>query len=474
MADDKCGIGLIGLAVMGSNLVLNMADHGFSVGVFNRTAARTRDFMEREVGSRPIRAGYSIEEFISLLRKPRSILLLVKAGRPVDDVIGELLPYLEEGDLVIDCGNSYFKDTDRRGQRLAEKDLLFIGMGVSGGESGARRGPSMMPGGPEEAYERVKPILEAAAAHVDGEPCVDYMGAGSAGHYVKMVHNGIEYGIMQQIAETYDILKRGLGLSNEELQKIYAAWNAAELNSYLIEITARIFERKDEETGKHLVDLVLDEARQKGTGKWTSWESLELQAAAATIEAAVVARDMSGYKSEREEAARLLPGPRKRYAGDRDDFIAKLESALYGATTITYAQGMALLRKASEAYRYGIHPETVARVWRGGCIIRAALLRDIREAYRTNPNIANLLLDPRMGREVVNRQADLRAVVCAAADLGIPVPGMSASLSYFDTYRSAWLPMNLIQAQRDFFGAHTYQRVDREGTFHTEWEEDES
>jgi 6-phosphogluconate dehydrogenase len=391
---------------------------------------------------------------------------------PVDAVIRDLLPHLQPGDLIIDGGNSHFDDTDLRGKMLAEKGLHFLGVGISGGESGARHGPSIMPGGPREAYERVRPIFEAVAAKVNGEPCVTYLGPGSAGHYVKMVHNGIEYGLMQLIAESYDLMKRGLGLSDDELHDVYARWNETELNGFLIEITAQIFRQVDEKTGRRLVDVILDEARQKGTGKWTSQDGMELQAPTPTIDAAVAARDLSTYKTERETASRLLGGPSPSFQGERGAFLEQLRSALYAAMILTYAQGMALLRVASQSYGYGLDLEAVARIWRGGCIIRAALLEPIRAAYRARPDLANLLLDPDLSAELVRRQGDLRAIVSHAAGLGIPAPGLMASLAYLDGYRSAWLPANLIQAQRDYFGAHTYERVDARGVFHTRWSDD--
>jgi 6-phosphogluconate dehydrogenase len=470
MDEQRCEIGLVGLGVMGRNLVLNMADHGFPVAVFNRTTEKTRKFIEEEVGDRKILPGYSLAEFVGRLRKPRAIVSLVPAGRPVDEVIDELVPHLETGDLIIDGGNSHFRDTDRRGRRLSEKNLLFMGMGVSGGESGARHGPSMMPGGPQAGYERVREILEAAAAKAaDGEACVAHLGPGSAGHYVKMVHNGIEYGIMELIAETYDLLRRGWGLTNEELHSVYSGWNQEAVNGYLMEITTAIFRQKDEKTGNFLVDMILDQAKQKGTGKWTSFEAMELQAGTSAIDAAVVARDLSAHKAEREAASRTLRGPKTNFRGDRDRFLRQLQGALHAAMIITYAQGMDLLRRASRAYDYGLSLEAVARIWRGGCIIRAALLEDIRAAYRRQPELANLLVDPQLGKEVTERQADMRSVICAAARKGLPVPVFMAALAYFDAYRSARLPANLIQAQRDFFGAHTYERIDEKGIFHTEW-----
>jgi len=467
MSNQGCDIGLIGLGTMGRNFVLNMADHGFAVAVYNRTTEKTKDFMENEVGSRPIQAGYDLQEFVNLLRQPRALILLVAAGDPVDAVIRELTPLLVPGDLIIDGGNSHFTDTNRRGKFLAGKNLRFMGMGISGGEAGARYGPSLMPGG-----SRVGPILEAASAHVQGEPCVTYLGPGSAGHYVKMVHNGIEYGLMELIVETYDLMKRGLGLTAAELAPIYDRWDREELNSFLMEITAKIFTRKDEATGKPVVDLILDKAKQKGTGMWTSWDAMDLQVGTPTIDAAVVMRDLSGYKEEREAAARVLAGPTPTFTGDRERFIEQLRNALYACMIATYGQGMALLLKASTAYDYGLDLEAVARIWRGGCIIRAALLEDIRSAYKARADLPNLLMDPKLGQEFLKREGDLREVVKTAATLGLPAPAFMVTLGYFDAYRSAGLPANLIQAQRDFFGAHTYERLDTPGIFHTKWEGD--
>jgi 6-phosphogluconate dehydrogenase len=469
MKNQGCDIGLIGLGVMGRNLVLNMADQGVSVAVYNRTIEKTQAFIKNEAGKRDIRAGYTLAEFVGLLRKPRPIVMLVKAGPPVDAVIEELLSYLEPGDLLIDGGNSHFRDTNRRSKSLAERGFLYMGMGISGGEYGARHGPSMMPGGSKEAYERVLSILKATAAKVDGEPCVTFLGFTSAGHYVKMVHNGIEYGLMELIAETYDLMKRGLGLTNDELHVVYNKWNQGELKSYLIEITAQIFLQRDDKTDKRLIDMILDEAKQKGTGKWTSWDAMDLQVGTPTIDAAVVARDLSGYKAEREAASKVLKGPKVTFRGDRKTFIGQIKNALYAATIITYAQGMALLKQASNAYGYGLNLEAVARIWRGGCIIRAALLEDIRTSYQKQPGLVNLLMDPHLSEEVMARQGDLREVVSVAANLGLPAPGLMVSLAYFDGYRSAWLPANLTQAQRDYFGAHTYERVDKKGVFHTQW-----
>jgi 6-phosphogluconate dehydrogenase len=390
----------------------------------------------------------------------------------VDSVIKDLLPHLDKGDLIIDAGNSYFKDTDVRARNLAARGIQFIGVGVSGGEEGARHGPSIMPGGPKEAYERVRPVFEAAAAKVNGEPCVTWLGPGSAGHFVKMVHNGIEYGVMQLIAETYDLMKRGLGLNDDEVCEVYASWNKGELNGYLVEISSHIFSKPDEKTGKRLIDEILDVARQTGTGMWTSQSAMELQVPIPTIDLAVAMRDLSVFEKEREQAGAIYQQSIRRFTGDRNTFLAQLCRALYAAVIITYAQGLALLAVASDKYKYHLDLEAVARIWRGGCIIRAALLEDICAAFRARRDLSNLMLDSNLSRKVTEHQEDLRRVVCQAAESGVPAPGLMVSLGYLDAYRSAWLPANLIQAQRDFFGAHTYERLDAKGTFHTEWEKE--
>ncbi|HHX44749.1 MAG TPA: NADP-dependent phosphogluconate dehydrogenase [Chloroflexi bacterium] len=462
-------IGLFGLAVMGENLVLNMERNGFSVAVYNRTRSVTEAFAAGRAKGKRVTPCYTLEEFVGALSKPRKIMLMVKAGDPVDQVIAQLKPLLDEGDLLIDGGNSFFKDTERRAVALAQEGLNYIGTGVSGGEEGALWGPSIMPGGQFEAYQMVEPILTAIAAKVDGEPCVTYLGPRGAGHYVKMVHNGIEYGDMQLIAEAYDILHRGLGLSAAELHETFADWNEGELQSYLIEITRDIFAKRDEETGKPLVDVVLDEAQQKGTGKWTSQNALDLGAPTQTINAAVESRIISAYKEERVAASEVLTGPTATFTGDREAFVRDVRDALYAAKICSYAQGMALLRAASEEYGYDLELGGIARIWRGGCIIRARFLNDITAAYQRNPALANLLLDPYFREAILSRQAALRRVVQVAVELGIPCLAMSASLGYFDAYRTARLPANLTQAQRDYFGAHTYRRIDKEGVFHSEW-----
>jgi 6-phosphogluconate dehydrogenase len=467
----KYEIGMVGLGVMGRNLVLNMADHGCAVAGYDKDADQV-EALRKESAERKVCGAANLLDFIALLRKPRAIMMLVPAGAPVDSVVKDLLPHLDKGDLIIDAGNSWFKDTDVRARNLAAKGIQFLGVGVSGGEEGARHGPSIMPGGPKDAYERVRLVFEAAAAKVNGVPCVTWLGPGSAGHFVKMVHNGIEYGIMQLLAETYDLMKRGLGLNDDELQEVYALWNKGELNGYLVEITSHIFSKPDEKTGKRLIDEILDVARQKGTGMWTSQSAMELQVPIPTIDLAVAMRDLSVFEKEREQAGAIYQQPRRRFTGDRDTFIRQLGRALYAAMVITYAQGMALLAAASGKYGYRLDLEAVARIWRGGCIIRAALLDDICAAFQARRELPNLLLDPNLSRKLMEHQDDLRCLVCQAADSGAAIPGLMVSLGYLDAYRSTWLPANLIQAQRDYFGAHTYERTDAKGTFHTEWEKE--
>lgn len=469
----KRTFGVIGLAVMGENLALNVESRGFPIAVYNRTASKTKEFMETRAVGKDVKAAYSLEEFVQILERPRKILVMVKAGPPVDAVIEQLKPLLEEGDMIIDGGNSLYEDTERRTRDLESTTKLgFVGMGVSGGEEGALHGPSLMPGGTEFAYRELEPILTKIAAQVDDGPCVTYVGSGGAGHYVKMVHNGIEYGDMQLIAEAYDVLKNGLGLSNQQLHETFAEWNRTdELNSYLIEITADIFKYVDPETGHHLVDLILDSAGQKGTGRWTVLSSLELGVPIPTIYAAVNARVMSAYKDERVAAAKELPGPGETYPGDAALFVNKVGDALYCSKMCSYAQGMALIAKASQEFNYNISLPESARIWKGGCIIRAGFLDKIRKAFAENPGLPNLLLAPEFKQSILDRQEAWREVLVLANKLGIPVPAFSSSLDYFDSYRRANLPQNLTQAQRDYFGAHTYERTDkpRGEFFHTEW-----
>jgi 6-phosphogluconate dehydrogenase len=466
-------LGMIGLGVMGRNLLLNMADHGYSVAGYDKNQAKVQS-LKSESDGLPIRGSATLEEFIGTLKIPRAIVLLVPAGPPVDSVIQELLPYLTPGDLVVDGGNSYFKDTERRMKMLRERGLNYLGVGISGGEYGARTGPSIMPGGSEESYNRIRPIFEAIAAHVDGRPCVAYLGPGSAGHYVKMVHNGIEYGLMQLIAESYHLLKHCLGLSNENLHEIYRQWNTTELRGFLVEITSNIFARKDELTGKYLVDVILDEARQKGTGLWTSQEAMTLGVPLPTVDLAVIMRQLSDMKKDRLSASLIPDIVQREFKGDQTAFLEQVRNALYIGMLITYAQGMSLLRVASDAHKYHLRLEDVARIWLGGCIIRADILKKISAAYKSKPDLVNLLLDAEIAKEILNRQEHLRAVVQAAVGLAIPTPALAVSLAYLDGYRSPWLPANLIQAQRDYFGAHSYERVDAVGVFHTEWREEET
>ncbi len=464
--------GLIGLAVMGENLALNIERNGFSVAVYNRTASRTDEFMTERAKDRQIKATYTPEEFVASLSKPRRILVMVKAGAPVDAVIQQLKPMLESGDILIDGGNSLFDDTVRRTKELESEGLRFIGMGVSGGEEGALNGPSLMPGGTAEAYTALEPILVKMAAQVDDGPCVTYIGPGGAGHYVKMVHNGIEYGDMQLIAEAYDLLKNVAGLDHLQLHQVFSDWNKTdELNSFLIEITAQIFSYVDPDTQKALVELVLDEAGQKGTGRWTVMSALELGVPIPTIIAAVNARIASSHRSERLVAAKQLQGPTTAFTGDVAAFTDMVRDALYCSKICSYAQGMALLSAASKDMSFNLNLSEISRIWKGGCIIRAAFLDKIKKAFADEPELSNLLLAPEFKQSILDRQTAWREVISTAATMGIPVPAFSASLDYFDTFRRDRLPQNLTQAQRDLFGSHTYQRIDREGTFHTEWQE---
>ncbi len=463
-------IGVVGLGVMGKNLALNIESRGFSVAGYDLDAGKAKALVAGAAKGRAIEAVESPEALMRALERPRRILTMVPAGKPVDDVIAHLRPHLEVGDILIDGGNSFFQDTERRCRELQTAGLEFVGMGVSGGEEGALHGPSLMPGGSREAWQALAPILSAIAAKAeDGEPCVAPIGPRGAGHYVKMVHNGIEYGDMQLIAEVYDLLRRGAGLSASELSVLFDEWNRGELRSYLVEITARILGVADPDTGRPLVDLILDEAQQKGTGKWASQSALDIGAPIPTINAAVEARILSALKTERAAASRVLHGPSPTFSGDRARLVDAARQALHASKITSYAQGLALLRIASAEYGYEIQPGEVARIWRAGCIIRARLLGDIRDAFRRQPALVNLLLDEAFKSAVEERQQAWRLVVQTAVSLGIPVPALSASLAYFDAYRSERLPANLTQAQRDYFGAHSYRRIDREGSFHTEW-----
>ncbi len=464
--------GVIGLAVMGENIALNIERNGFPIAVYNRSREKTDAFMKNRAQGKNAVATYSLEEFVQALERPRRILVMVKAGGPVDAVINQLKPLLDPDDMIIDGGNSLYDDTERRVKDLEAAGFNFIGMGVSGGEEGALNGPSLMPGGSKAAYDAIEPIVTKIAAQVDDGPCVTYIGKGGSGHFVKMVHNGIEYGDMQLIAEAYDLLKNTLGLTQEELHETFAEWNKTEeLDSFLIEITADIFTKTDDETGKPLVELIMDKAGQKGTGRWTVMSALEVGVSIPTITAAVNARIMSAIKEERMIASEQLTGPAAKFEGDKKDFIGKIRDALYCSKICSYAQGMDLLAKASILNGYDLDLGETARIWKGGCIIRAAFLNKIKAAYDQDGKLANLLLAPEFKQTILDRQDAWREVIATAAKIGIPVPAFSASLDYFDSYRRANLPQNLTQAQRDYFGAHTYERTDKDGFFHTEWME---
>jgi 6-phosphogluconate dehydrogenase len=472
MPDETCDIGLIGLAVMGQNLVLNMNDHGFKVAVFNRTVSKVDDFINNEAKGTEVVGSRSIEEFISLLKRPRRVMLMVKAGDTVDQMIDHIVPHLEAGDIVIDGGNSLYTDSNRRTKALSEKGILFIGTGVSGGEEGARRGPSIMPGGNPAAWPFVKPIFQGIAAKVeDGTPCCDWVGEDGAGHYVKMVHNGIEYGDMQLICEAYDLLKQGLGLAPDELHDVFTEWNKGELDSYLIEISSLIFAKKDED-GSPLVDKILDTAGQKGTGKWTVISALDTGQPLTLIGESVFARCLSALKEERVEASKILEGPMaKADVGDRATYIEDVRRALYCSKIISYAQGYMLLRAAAKENGWNLNMGGIALMWRGGCIIRSIFLSKIKEAFDNNHGLDNLLLDSFFSSAVNKYQTSWRTALSHAIALGVPTPAFSTALAFFDGYRTARLPQNLLQAQRDFFGAHTYERIDQpRGQFsHTNW-----
>ncbi|MDO5565657.1 MAG: decarboxylating NADP(+)-dependent phosphogluconate dehydrogenase [Planctomycetia bacterium] len=491
MSEKKYDIGLMGLAVMGQNLVLNMVDHGFNVAVFNRTTSKVDDFLATdEVKSKgdKVAGTHSLAELVSKLKSPRKIMLMIQAkdavpapeialypkSAAVDAVIAELLPLLDKGDVIIDGGNTQFKDTERRTKFLAEKGIRYIGTGVSGGEEGARRGPSMMPGGDTEAWPLVKPIFQAISAKVGPNndiPCAEWVGERGAGHYVKMVHNGIEYGDMQLICEAYWMLKNAVGFTNEELYDVFTEWNKGELNSYLIEITRDIFTVKDPETKQYLVDLILDTAGAKGTGKWMSQLALDLGVPSTLVTEAVYARCISAMKEQRLHASKILTGPTGSYKGDRKEFVEQVRQALYASKICSYAQGYVQIQAAAKEYDWKLNYGQIAMLWRGGCIIRAVFLERIRDAFDADPALENLLLNPYFKNAVENAQSAWRNVVKTAIELGIPTPGFMTALSYFDSYRSANLPANLLQAQRDYFGAHTYKRTDKpgEGPFHTDW-----
>ncbi|NGX43377.1 MAG: 6-phosphogluconate dehydrogenase, decarboxylating [Chlamydiae bacterium] len=468
---EQADIGLIGLAVMGQNLVLNMNDHGYTVAVFNRTVLKVDDFLEGPAKGTKVMGAHSLQEFVSKLKRPRKVMLMVKAGKPVDQFIEMLLPHLEEGDLIIDGGNSHFDDSTRRTRFLKEKGIIFIGTGISGGEEGARHGPSIMPGGNPEGWPLIKEIFQSIAAKVDtGEPCCDWVGEEGAGHFVKMVHNGIEYGDMQLICEAYHLMKTALGLEAEQLHEVFKKWNEGELDSYLIEITSHIFANKDSD-GAPLVEKILDVAGQKGTGKWTGINALELGIPVTLIAEAVFARFLSAMKEERVEASKLLKGPEGKIDGNSEDFIDHIRGALYASKIISYTQGFMLMRQAAEEFGWNLNYGGVALMWREGCIIRSRFLGKIKEAYDKNSDLKNLLLDEYFSGEVDRNQSGWRKVVAKAAEVGIPTPCFSTALAFYDGYRTARLPANLLQAQRDYFGAHTYERVDkpRGEFFHTNW-----
>jgi 6-phosphogluconate dehydrogenase len=465
-------IGVIGLAVMGQNLARNIESRGRTVAVYNRSAARTRELMEGPGKGKRFIPAETLPQLVASLSRPRKILIMVQAGKPVDEVIEQLLPLLEKGDLLIDGGNSWFADTVRRAKEVEQKGILYLGAGVSGGEEGALTGPSIMPGGHREAYDAVADILRDISAKVDGEPCCAYIGSDGAGHYVKMVHNGIEYGDMQLISEAYSLLKNMLGMGYDKMAGLFARWNKGDLDSFLIEITADILGRTDPETGQPMVEIILDRAGQKGTGKWTTQSALDLGVAAPTIAEAVFARCISAMKEERAAASRIIRGPVERFSGDVNEFADAVRDALYASKICSYAQGFSILAAAAAEQKWRLNFGEIAMIWRGGCIIRAKFLGRIKQAYDRDPALANLLLDPYFRQVIEDAQRKWRRVVAAAATFGVPVPGFSSALSYFDSYRAERLPANLIQAQRDYFGAHTYERTDRPGNFHTEWQED--
>jgi 6-phosphogluconate dehydrogenase len=473
----QCDIGLIGLAVMGQNLILNMADHGFRVAAYNRTPRKVDEFMAGSARGKSILGCHGAQEFIQNLKPPRRVLIMVKAGEPVDQTIAQFAPHLEAGDIIIDGGNSHYLDTERRIKALKPKGLLYMGAGISGGEEGARHGPSIMPGGDRDAWPHLKPIFQGIAAKVGPNhdiPCCDWVGPGGAGHYVKMIHNGIEYGDMQLIGEAYGLLKDGLGLTNSKLYDVFARWNRGELDSYLIEITRDIFSVVDPETGNALVDMILDKAGQKGTGKWTGQLALDLGVPTTLITEAVFARCLSALKQKRVRASKLLTGPpgaakELREPLFREEFIEAIRQALYASKICSYAQGFFQLQAASAEHGWDLKCGDIALLWRGGCIIRAAFLDRIKEAFDRDDKLENLLLDPYFKAAVMSNQSGWRRVVSTAAQIGLPVPALSAALNYYDGYRSAQLPHNLLQAQRDYFGAHAYERTDREGIFHTDW-----
>lgn len=461
-------IGIIGLGVMGHNLLLNIADHGFTVAGYDNDAAKI-EALGKNIDPTKIFYTSGLDEFIRSLNKPRSIIILVPAGNPVDAVIDKITLFLEKNDLLIDSGNSHFRDTELRSGKLAENGVFFMGMGISGGEQGARNGPSLMPGGPKEAHERVRKIFESIAAKIGGEPCTEYIGPSSSGHYVKMVHNGIEYGIMQLISEAYAVMKLGLSFSDDQLEETFLKWNTGDLNSYLIEITGKIFGKSDEKTGKRLIDEIRDVSRQKGTGMWTSQSALELQVPIPVIDIAVSMRNLSVFEEERKIAEYVYRIRSFPLTDDPEKIVDQLRKSLIVSMILTYAQGFSLLAAASERYGYNLDLSVISRIWRGGCIVRSALLDDIYRAFSEVPHLPSLILDSGISDKIRENNESLRQIISLATSRGIAVPGLMASLGYLDSFRSSWLPANLIQAQRDFFGGHTYERTDSRGTFHTEW-----
>ena len=471
MSDNKANIGVVGLAVMGENLILNMESKGFKVACYNRTTSKVDDFMGDRAKGKNIYGYHTVESFIQGLERPRKVMIMVKAGGPVDAIIEQVIPFLEAGDIIIDGGNSHFPDTIRRTALVESKGMLYVGAGVSGGEEGALLGPSIMPGGSNAAWEHIKPIFQKISAHTDeGDPCCEWVGENGAGHFVKMVHNGIEYGDMQMICETYQMMSQGLGMSNEEMTEVFTKWNTGKLDSYLIEITSDILGYRDE-NGAATVDLILDTAGQKGTGKWTAIAALDEGMPLTLIGEAVFARALSAIKDERREASRILVGPESQAISDKAAFIADLEDALYASKIVSYAQGYQLMRSAAVNYGWKLNYGGIALMWRGGCIIRSVFLGKIKDAFDSNAELTNLLLDPFFTDAVTKAQAAWRRVIVKAVELGVPMPAMSSALSYYDGYRSERLPANLLQAQRDYFGAHTYERIDRERGewFHTNW-----
>lgn len=468
--------GVTGLAVMGANLARNVSNHGITVAVHNRSNAKTDEFMAEFGAGGHFVPAHDVAGFVAAIKQPRAILMMVKAGKPVDDVIAELLPHMAPGDILIDGGNSFFADTRRRTKDVEAQGFRYIGAGVSGGEEGALNGPSIMPGGTEEAYRLIEPVLTKIAAQVDGAPCCTYIGADGAGHYVKMVHNGIEYADMQLIAEAYDVLRQMLDLGAGEIGDIFEKWNAGDLDSYLIQITAEVLHKRDDRTGRPLVDLILDEAEQKGTGRWTSQSALDLGVPLTAITEAVFARALSARKAEREDASRVLTGPVKRFGGDDRNlrFIDDIRDALYASKIVAYAQGFEQMAAAAAEYDWDLHLGTISTIWRGGCIIRARFLDRIKDAYDADPKLKNLLLAPYFSTAVNDAQGAWRRVVTQAIDAGVPVPAFSSALSYYDGYRRERGPANLIQGLRDYFGAHSYRRTDDFGNFHTRWSQDGS